>query len=119
EGNGLPPEQLHPAGLEFVKREDRQGVKVESLEGTTLPVSLAPVEKYRNRLSILQGLSGRMCTGGHSSDQGALGAYHANSGRNVQAATIDAALGSAYPGIFPNVVLGISAQADDSVIFNC
>jgi hypothetical protein len=119
EGNGLPPEQLVPAGIEFRKREDREGVRVEPLEGATLPVSLAPVDAYRNRLSILQGLSGRMCTGGHSSDHGALGAFHSNGGRNVQSATIDATLGSAYPGIFPNVVLGISSQADDSVIFNC
>lgn len=119
EGNGLPPEQVHPLGLEFVKRKDRDKLRVDSLDGTRLPDSLQPVEEFRDRLTIVQGLSGRMCTGGHSSDHGALGAYHANSGRSIQGPTIDSVLGQGDPGIFPNVTLGIASKSEEAVIFNC
>jgi hypothetical protein len=60
-----------------------------------------------------------MCSGGHSSDHGALGAYHANQGRNVKAATVDGLIGRAYPGIRENLVLGISSDPDKVVDFNC
>jgi len=119
EGNGLPPKQVHPAGVQFVEREAREKSERHSLTGLELPVSLKPIDEFRDRLTIIQGLSGRMCTGGHSSDHGALGAYYANSGRNLVGPTIDGVLGRALPGIFSNVVLGIAANSDESVIFNC
>lgn len=119
EGNSVPPLQVCPDGIPFVEREKRNGFVEHSLEGTTLPTALKPVEAFRDQLTIVQGLSGRMCSGGHSSDHGALGAYHANQGRNLQAATVDAVLGQAHPGIFENIVLGISSDADKVVDFNC
>ena len=119
EGNGLPPLQVHPTGIPFVARADRDKSMVHSLRALGLPPSLQPVEAFKDRLAIIQGLSGRMCGGGHSSDHGALGAYHANSGRNIQGATIDATLGQAFPGIFPSVTLGIASNPEESVIFNC
>jgi hypothetical protein len=119
EGNGLPPKQVHPEGIPFQAREARQTTSSLSLRGLELPSSLKPIEPFRDRLAIIQGLSGRLCTGGHSSDHGALGAYYANSGRNIVGPTIDAVLGRAFPGIYPNLVLGIAANPDESVIFNC
>lgn len=119
EGNGVPPQQIHPDGIPFLPREGREKTQVHSLDGLVLPPALQPIAPFQDRLAILQGLSGRMCTGGHSSDHGALGAYYANSGRNIVGPTIDGVLGRAFPGIFPNVVLGIAANADESVIFNC
>jgi hypothetical protein len=119
EGNGLPPKQIHPSGIPFLEREAREKAEVHSLANLDLPPALKPVEAFKDRLAIIQGLSGRMCTGGHSSDHGALGAYYANSGRNIVAPTIDGVLGRAFPGIFSNLVLGIAASSDESVIFNC
>jgi len=119
EGNGLPPRQVHPAGIPFVDRAQRDKVAIHALRELNLPPALQPVAAFRDRLAIIQGLSGRMCGGGHSSDHGALGAYHANNGRHIQAATIDAALGQAFPGIFPSVTLGIASNPDEAVIFNC
>ncbi len=119
EGNGLPPKQIHPEGVPFVERESREKVETHALRDLTLPPALKPVEAFRDRLAIIQGLSGRMCTGGHSSDHGALGAFYANSGRNIVGPTIDGVLGRAFPGIFSNLVLGIAADPDESVIFNC
>ena len=119
EGNSVPPKQVCPEGIPFIEREKRNGYAEHSLTGTKLPIALQPVEAFRDRLTIIQGLSGRMCSGGHSSDHGALGAYHANQGRNIQAATVDGLIGQAYPGIFDNVVLGISSDAKKVVDFNC
>ncbi|MDF1753385.1 MAG: DUF1552 domain-containing protein [Verrucomicrobiales bacterium] len=119
EGNSVPPLQICPEGIPFVEREKRNGVAEHSLQGTTLPTALKPVEAFRDQLTIVQGLSGRMCSGGHSSDHGALGAYHANQGRNIQAPTVDAVIGQAHPGIFENVVLGISSDVNKVVDFNC
>jgi hypothetical protein len=119
EGNGLPPLQVHPPGLPFVDRAQREKTAVHALRDLALPRSLEPVAPFRDRLAIIQGLSGRMCGGGHSSDHGTLGAYHANSGRHIRSATIDAVLGQAFPGIFPSVTLGIASNPEESVIFNC
>lgn len=119
EGNSLPPLQVHPEGIPFVEQGRRNRFVTHKLGGTRLPRSLMPVNEYKNHITILQGLSGRMCSGGHSSDHGALGAYHANQGRNIQGPTIDGILGAANPGIFSNVVLGISSQADKAIDFNC
>lgn len=119
EGNGLPPLQVHPPGLPFIERAQRERTAIHSLRELALPPALEPVAAFRDRLAIIQGMSGRMCGGGHSSDHGALGAYHANSGRHIQGATIDATLGRLFPAIFPSVTLGIASNPDESVIFNC
>lgn len=118
EGNSLPPKQVHPEGIPFMERENRAKFSNTPLGDLKLPAGLQPIAQYRDRLNIVQGLSGRMCTGGHSSDHGTLGAYHANNGRNVQAATVDGALGQAFPGVFPNIVLGISSRDTIPVDFN-
>lgn len=119
EGNGLPPRQLQPVEIPFIPRQERERFSNTPLAGCTLPPSLRPVEEFRERMTILQGLSGRMCSGGHSCDHGALGAYHANGGRAIRGATVDGVLGRAHPGIFQNVVLGISSEVDKAIDFNC
>lgn len=119
EGNSLPPRQVHPPELPFVEREQRQRFSSQSLQGLKLPPALQPVQPWLDRVTIIQGLSGRMCSGGHSSDHGALGAYHANQGRSIQGPTIDGLLGRMHPGIFENLVLGISSSSDKAVDFNC
>lgn len=119
EGNGLPPKQLQPAEIPFVPRESRDRFTATSIAGSALPTSLEPVEAFRDRMTIIHGLSGRMCSGGHSCDHGALGAYHANGGRAIRGATIDALLGQLNPGIFQNIALGISSEVDKAIDFNC
>ncbi len=123
EGNGLPPNQLCPGGIEFHNREKRGKFEDFTLEGTTLPGSLEPLAKYQNKITIIQGLSGKIAGGGHSNDFGALGANRAgggvgNSGK-PGGQTIDHALGTANPGIFPLLSLGISNRPEHSVIYNC
>src|SRR5262245_38294001 len=85
EGNGLPWEQIQPVGIERGGRtEFRGGVAVvlrpeardrlidRSHEGHALPRALEPLNPWKNRVTILQGLSGRVAGGGHSTNFGAL-----------------------------------------------
>lgn len=119
EGNSVPSKQVHPKGLDYVAREGRSKSVTHSLAKLELPPALEPVKEFKDRMAIVQGLSGRMCSGGHSSDHGALGAFHATHGRNILGPTIDGVLGKNNPGIFPNVVLGISSNPNETVAFNC
>jgi len=118
EGNGLPPEQLHPQNLTFTPRENREQYQEFAIEAESLPASLQPVKDYADRMLILQGINGEVCGGGHSTSHGALGAYNSREGRAVHEATVDCVLGANAGTIFENVILGISQQ-DRDVIFNC
>jgi hypothetical protein len=128
EGNGLPPDDIQPVGIE---RRDMMNPKggqtgkcngedtlVEarlSTPGIRLPDPIAPLERHLRRLTLLQGLSGRVCGGGHSNGFGSLGAYSASAGaRDV---TIDAALAKAHPAIFQHVALGVRGSTEN--IFYC
>jgi hypothetical protein len=128
EGNGLPPDDIQPVGLVRRDMQNPKGgqtgkcngedVLVDlplSASGHKLPAPIAPLERHLKRLTLLQGLSGRVCGGGHSNGFGALGAYSAGSGaRDI---TIDAALAKAVPAIFQHLALGLYGNAEN--IFYC
>lgn len=117
EGNGLPPDDIQPVG---VVRKDMPNPKggqtgkcngedalIElplSGDGISLPAPIAPLARHTKRLTLLQGLSGRVCGGGHSNGFGALGAYSASAG--AKDITIDAAIARANPAIFQHLALG-------------
>lgn len=121
EGNGFNPEQAVPASIPRPKDAHNQNARTEYFEspltGHALPRALEPLEKYKDRLTILHGLSGRICGGGHSNNFGALGAYPGK-GQLALAETVDAALAKKIPGIFPVVGLGISDRAEHTTIYN-
>ena len=133
EGNGLEPPHVTPIGYKRPnvhvgkpKVPNMQGVTEmvdESLVGKELPESLHPIQAWQDRLTVVNGLSGRVAGGGHSNDFGALGAYNCGSGvgNSGMAAgeTIDVALGKKLGGIFPHFGLGISDRAEHDVIYNC
>jgi hypothetical protein len=128
ESNGVRPEQLAPSGVNRKPREQQPmngpAELVEaSLADRDLPFSLEPIAAFKDRLTIVQGLSGRVCGGGHSNNFQALGAFGAgrsNGGESmaVEAETIDGALAKAIPGIFPHIGLGISKRLENNVIYN-
>ena len=84
--------------------------------------SLQPIKPWQDRLTVINGLSGRIAGGGHSNDFGALGAYNCGSGVGSSGTptdeTIDVALGKKLGGIFPHFGIGISGRKDDDVIYN-
>lgn len=79
-----------------------------TLDNLTLHESMAALEPFKDRTTIVQGLSGKMCRGGHSSWFGAMGCYRAggehDSGKIV-GPTIDGLLAKKLPSIFPHVGL--------------
>lgn len=84
-----------------------------SLTNATLPPSMASLKPYQNQLSIVQGLSGKMCRGGHTSHFGMMGVYmvgsEVNPGNPLRA-TADAELAKLYPAPFNHVGLAVKGD---------
>jgi hypothetical protein len=124
ESNGVRPEQLAPSGVTRKPREQRElngpeGFLDVPLADKDLPFSLEPVKDWKEKLTIVQGLSGRICGGGHSNNFGALGCFATRGeSKNILGETIDGALAKAIPGIFPHIGLGISKRLENNVIYN-
>ncbi|MGE3804337.1 MAG: hypothetical protein AB7K24_06670, partial [Gemmataceae bacterium] len=78
ESNGVRPEQIAPSGITRKPREQRpmngpaEFINV-SLADRELPFSLEPIKNWKNKVTIVEGLSGRVCGGGHSNNFAALG----------------------------------------------
>ncbi len=116
QSNGINPNHVIPVGLPT--RRDKELPKNEAAVTTRLadhelPEPLVP---FKDRLTIIRGLSGRIAeggTGGHSTNHGALGCYPGSQGPMAQ--TIDWALGGASPGIIPCVGPGILSKPDQTL----
>lgn len=124
ESNGVRPEQLAPSGVIRKPREQRELNGPDAfldvpLKDKELPFSLEPVKAWKDKLTIVQGLSGRVCGGGHSNNFGALGCFPTRGeSTNILGETVDGALARAVPGIFPHIGLGISKRPENNVIYN-
>lgn len=129
EGNGLPATHIQPEGIPHAVMPNMRNPQVKqngeeklvdislSQEGIQLPKPLSPLERHKDRLTLLQGMSGRVCGGGHSNDFGALGAYSGRAG--AKDITIDAAVAKANPAVFQHIALGISRNPKPNVIYGC
>lgn len=97
--SGLQGDYLNPEGLEH------RGEKVVdvSLDGRKLSDSMKPLEPLKSKLTIIQGLSGKMTRLGHSAHYGALGGYKASPHAPPLYATIDGHLSEAFPSVFNHV----------------
>ena len=99
--SGLQAEFINPDGLQH----GGDSIVDQSLGDRKLAEGMESLEPFRNRLTILQGLSGRMCNPGHSSHYGALGAYKAGAHSQPVDATIDGYLSQRLPSVFNHVGL--------------
>ncbi|MBT4224378.1 MAG: DUF1552 domain-containing protein [Opitutae bacterium] len=99
--SGLQADFLNPEGLKHGGGE----IVDSTLEGKKLPESMASLEPFKDKLSIIQGLSGRMATWGHSGFYGALGAYKASAHSQPAYATIDGHLSKLFPSVFNHIGL--------------
>ncbi len=113
QSNGMNPAHLVPAGVRRRpdgrnERPENDRLEERSLKGLTLPPAIEPLTPFRERLALVQGLSGRIAKSDHSCNHGALGCYPANKGPMAQ--TIDSALAGALPGLFPHVALGYAER---------
>lgn len=121
QGNGMNPNHLVPIGVkrrpdgrnERPKNDDPIVLDLKNLE---LNPALNPLDPFKDRLTLIQGLSGRIALSDHSTNHGALGCYPANKGPMAQ--TIDLALGEALPGIMPHLGLGLMNKPEFTMNYN-
>lgn len=99
--SGLQAEFINPEGLQHGGAQ----LVDEPLADHKLAESMSSLEPFREKLTILQGLSGKMCNFGHSSFYGALGAYKATLQGQPAAATIDGHLSNLLPSVFNHIGL--------------
>ena len=87
------------------------------LKDAVLNESMKSLEPFRDRLMVLQGLSGNMVTGGHMSGYGAMSCM-----KDMMAETIDHKMAVLYPSVFSHLGLStvtatMGARFADSVCY--
>ncbi len=105
--NGLRPWGIVPQGLERYgeARHKQETVLNKPLKDHKLHKTMSALEPFKDRLTIIQDLSGRAAavSDPHGANFGALGVYRSDNGALPAGETIDAALAKALPGIFPHL----------------
>ena len=107
-GNGLFPRVMVPPSFDKAaqEREQRKEPCEVDLDGHDLPDWMSPLVAHRNDLTILQGLSGKMCTTGHHSWCSSLGVFKANERvSSIRWATVDFELAKLFPSPLEHVEL--------------
>ncbi|MBT5124385.1 MAG: DUF1552 domain-containing protein [Planctomycetaceae bacterium] len=94
--SGLQAEYLNPTGL----KHGGDKLVDEPLGDKTLADCMKSLEPFKDKLTIIQGLSGRMTLAGHSAFYGALGGYKAAANTPPLYATIDGFLSEKFPSVF-------------------
>ena len=106
QGNGLYPDEIQPKGIERERNPDK--LEDRSLDGAELANSLEPLAPWKKRMTLINGLSGRIARGSHNMGFAALGCWPMKKGPFGE--TIDAAMARNLPGVFPHVGVGISEK---------
>ncbi len=107
-GNGLFPRVLVPPTLSESdkKREDEMAAFEADLSKHDLPDWLMPLNEHKKHMTLLQGLSAKMCTMGHSTFQSPLGVCRAaDRPTTITRATVDIELGRMFTSPFEHVEL--------------
>ena len=97
--SGLQADYLNPEGL----KHGGDTLVDEPLQGKALSASMKSLEPFKDKLTIIQGLSGRMTLAGHSAFYGALGGYKAAPHTPPLFATVDGHLSEKFPTVFNHV----------------
>ncbi len=102
EGNGMSPDHIQPVGLKSPENGSDKLID-ESLANYKLPDPIVALSPFKDRMTIIQGLSHKIAAGrGHSPEYGSLGCYSGAAGPIEQ--TIDAALAAKLPSVVPHLV---------------
>jgi hypothetical protein len=107
-GNGLLPEtMLPPSFSDKDKALDKSKSPFEvDLAKHQLPDWMSALTKHKENMTILQGISGKMCTTGHHSWCSSLGAFKANQRlSSIKWATVDFELAKLFPSPFEHIEL--------------
>jgi hypothetical protein len=107
-GNGLFPKAMVPPTFndELKAKEKSKAPYEASLMDNDLPAWMGALNEHKENMTILQGLSGKMCTVGHHSFQSSLGVYKANQRlSSIKWATVDFELAKLYPSPLDHIEL--------------
>jgi hypothetical protein len=100
QNQGFDPATCVPAGLDGSA----------SLAGVTLPEPISPLEAYKDKIHIVNGLHGKHTSPSHSAYFGALGGYRGGIGVPPFAETIDHVISQKLPEtILPHLCIGMDA----------
>jgi hypothetical protein len=107
-GNGLFPKAVVPPSLSkaAMETERKKGPLEIDLDKHELPAWMSPLSKHKQNMTILQGLSGKMCTVGHHSWCSSLGVFKANERlSSIKWATVDFELAKLFPSPMEHIEL--------------
>jgi len=107
-GNGLWPRVMVPPSFDkkLMEKENRKEAYQVDLDGHDLPEWMSPLSKHVDNMTILQGLSGKMCTTGHHSWCSSLGVFKANERvSSIKWATVDFELAKLFPSPVEHIEL--------------
>jgi len=110
--SGIVPDGITPEA--FKDKDATDTLFNEDLTKVFLPAPMKALEPFKDQLSIVQGLSGKMCRGGHSSWFGMMGVYMTGGEFDAGAvirATADAELAKLNPAPFNHLGLAIKGKA--------
>ena len=118
--NGLRTYGIAPKGLEHLVPGPTTGageaprrLLTADLMDHALEDTMASLEGFKERMTIVNGLSAKMLTGSHGAGFGSLGAYHGFSVAVDE--TVDGALANAHPGIFKHLGFKVDKNPDTKV----
>jgi hypothetical protein len=106
--SGIMPEEVEQPSL---KSESKDKYLNVSLDKHELEPAMKPFETLKEYLSIIQGLSGKMCAGGHTGNYGALGVWKAPGEKGApppKRATVDSILSKMYPAAINHLATGLT-----------
>lgn len=111
-GNGLRPYGVTPNELQECGAERFQTDTLidRPLADLTLNPSMQSLEPFKDQLTIIQGLSSKVCKGPHGGHYGVLGAYTSGDHAPPRKATLDALFARQFPGIFPHLAFHIGTK---------
>ena len=116
EGNGMNPAHIQPSGLERPKKGNDKLID-QPLANFKLPDPISALEPFKDRMTIIQGLSNKIASGrGHSPEYGALGCFSGPLG--PVAPTIDAALAKNLSSVVPHLGLALTPNPDQIVDYS-
>jgi len=108
QSNGFQTYGSTPVGLNYDR--NRSKLLDVPLADYKLPDDLSPLEPFKERVTIVQGLQGTHVGPYHGGSFGALAGLPKGKNHSALGQTIDAALAKALPAVFPIVGLGLDAN---------
>lgn len=112
QGNGFDAIQGCPETIPFKEYKNRNKFESINLKNHKLPASFTAMEPYKDKFTLIHGLSGRVTGGGHTVGGGALGQFKSSDANPVpQGITIDYQLGQKSSGILPWIGLGMNSKS--------